>query len=103
MRTSPLGWLVGRRPVRAKVGVWVGPRPSVENPSQGGCLRSSRWQLLLDDEDEDYVTLGGEVLNVLRYHRALLRPSGVGHPRIVGCPKPDLGHVDGTVPMLSTK
>jgi len=75
----------------------------VENPSEGGCLCSSRWHVLLEGEDEDHVMLGGEVHNVLGDYRALLRPSGVGHPRIVGCAKPDLGHVDGIVPVPGTK
>src|SRR5487761_682354 len=55
----------GRWPVGAEVGVRVVPRPVVQDLRESGGHAAPGGQVLLQDEHEHHVALGGEVRDVL--------------------------------------
>src|SRR5580704_8786686 len=73
----------------------MGPVPAVQDPGQRGSLAASRWQVLLQDEHQDQVALGGEISDVLRHDGPALGPGGRRDLRIVGGPQAYLSDVDG--------
>jgi hypothetical protein len=69
--------------------------PAVQDPGQRGSLPASCWQVLLQDEHQHQVALGGEVPDVLGDHGPAFGPGSRRDPRIVGGPQADLTDVDG--------
>jgi hypothetical protein len=61
------------------------PVPAVQDPDQRGSLSASCWQVLLQDEHQDQVALGGEIRDVLSHDSPALGPGGHRDLRIVGC------------------
>ena len=69
--------------------------PAVQDPGQRGSLPASCWQVLLQDEHQHQVALGGEVRDVLGDHGPAFGPGSRRDPCIVGGPQAGLSDVDG--------
>ena len=56
------------------------PVPTVQDPGQRGSLPASSWQVLLQDEHQDQVALGGEVRDIRSDDSPAFGPPGVDLP-----------------------
>jgi len=81
----------------AEVGIREAPRPAVENLREGRSLPASRWQVLLQDEHQDYIAFRGKVRHILGDDSSAFRSGSRGHLRVVSCPQAYLGHVDSVL------
>ena len=79
------------------------PVPAVQDLGQRGSLPASRWQVLLQDEHQDQVALGGEVRGILSDDSPALRPGGRRNLRILGCPQAGLADLDGVMAVLGAQ
>ena len=59
--------------------------PAIEDPGQGGSLAAARGQVLLQNEHQDYVALGGEVRDVFGDDDPAFGPGGRRHLRVAEC------------------
>jgi toxin HigB-1 len=79
-----------QRPVWAKVGVGVVVGPLVQDRGQR-CLRAACGQILLGDEQQDQVALGGEVGHVLGHDGPAVGPGSRRNESVLGTLESRLG------------